>query len=402
MNVVVNQLSANNQNNSGGINLSKAEVKITDFAYKLPSIEKDGSVRILFKIDEKGEKPTYYRVSVAKDLWNSVINTVNERSYYIIKGLPSACVNAKGIPFVSLECTDINIVNGVENWKDKFPGDLPEGTEEVIPIESIVIPDKMPIGLNAKKKALSYFKKHNTFESPIILRKDGMILLLNYANYILAKDLGIGMVPVAYDPRALNVSKDEKQIKGINWYGPEEIVTVNTNDIVLTEDIHLNTHNFIFNLNLKEVKNSGQISVPVAVRPIEKGKYSLVSGVTRYFAAKILDIEKIPAVITDMSHDEFIRERFKNSSMDEVHSNKRNKKHECETLLSLITIPDAFAKTKPRQEKIIDAINYYKKNGKFDKPITIKGNNNVLVDGYKRYLAACELGLKSVWTLKLR
>lgn len=60
-------------------------------------------------------------------------------------------------------------------------------------------------------------------------------------------------------------------------------------------------------MNLKEIKNTGEISTPVAVRPIENGKYSLVSGVSRYYAARILGIERIPAIITDMGHDEFVK-----------------------------------------------------------------------------------------------
>ena len=141
-----------------------------------------------------------------------------------------------------------------------------------------------------------------------------------------------------------------------------------------------------------------------------------MTGAARYFAAKILDIEKIPAVITEMSRDEFVETRlFKIRKIklfgNEARSNKNvsNKKGkakstvgvEGETPLANITVPAAFARTRPKPEKIAETINYYKKHGKFDKPVVIKGDSNLLVDGYKRYVAAKELGLNSVWTLKI-
>jgi hypothetical protein len=69
-----------------------------------------------------------------------------------------------------------------------------------------------------------------------------------------------------------------------------------------------------------------------------------------------------------------------------------------------IIIPEEFAKTKCSYNKIRWAKEYYKRNGRFDKPITViaetneRGNYNMLllVDGYSRYLAALSLGLNYV------
>ncbi len=67
----------------------------------------------------------------------------------------------------------------------------------------------------------------------------------------------------------------------------------------------------------------------------------------------------------------------------------------------MITVPEKFLATQPRREKIEATIAYYKKYGKFDKPVVIVGENNLLVDGYKRYVAAKELNLSKIWTVKI-
>lgn len=380
--------------------MSKAEIKITDFPYRQPGMEENGDVTIMFKAAAREEKTTFFKAMINKDLWGKVAGSVNEASYYIIKGLPYSSVNSKGIPFISLNCTDVQIVNGVGNWQDKFPGDLPEGAEEVVPIDSVKAPEGIKIGEPAKKKAFTYFRKHNTFEGPVIVRKEDSTVILNHSYYFLAKDLNMGMIPVAYDVRAVNPSKDEKFIGRIPWYLPDEVTTLNTDDIILTEDIHLNVQNFFFNLNLKDIREQGEITVPIAVRPVENGKYSLVIGASRYFASKILGIDTIPAVITNMGHDEFVKERIKKHRNEVSIEMKSGDKKKVKTLLSLITVPESFARTKPRAEKVMDAVNYYKKNGEFDKPIIIRGDKNLLIDGYKRYIAARQLGLESVWTIK--
>jgi hypothetical protein len=68
-----------------------------------------------------------------------------------------------------------------------------------------------------------------------------------------------------------------------------------------------------------------------------------------------------------------------------------------ETLpLDEIIIPEQFLKTPPRREKITETIDYYKKHGKFEKPVFVKEKTMMLVDGYKRYVAAKELGLNEI------
>ncbi|MEQ8189937.1 MAG: ParB N-terminal domain-containing protein [Candidatus Eremiobacterota bacterium] len=64
--------------------------------------------------------------------------------------------------------------------------------------------------------------------------------------------------------------------------------------------------------------------------------------------------------------------------------------------LSKIIISEQFLNTPPRREKVNEAIDFYNKNNKFDKPVVVKKKNLTLVDGYKRYVAAKELGLSEI------
>lgn len=62
--------------------------------------------------------------------------------------------------------------------------------------------------------------------------------------------------------------------------------------------------------------------------------------------------------------------------------------------LDKIVIPKAF--TPPRREKVQEVIDYYKKYGELDKPVTVRKKDLLLTDGYKRYAAAKELGLAEI------
>ncbi|HHY23125.1 MAG TPA: ParB N-terminal domain-containing protein [Clostridiaceae bacterium] len=402
--------------------MTDSKILIRGIPEKLPKITKKGDAILVFKTTgdkiptyNKAVQQSYYMVQVKKKFWNNVSREIKETTYYIIEGIPRASVTSKKLPFISILCSNIKVVNGLERDESnpgrfKFPGKLPFDTDEVIPISSINIPKNLQKPKTAMVKALNYFKAHGTFYKPMVVKKGNMNLVSGYENYLLAKELNIEMVPVSYNLTTGAPSKDEIKFRNIVWYKPEEVTEVNVKDIILTEDIHLNVQNFIFSINLKELSNTGNINVPVAIRPVGEGKYSLVSGVARYFAAKILDIEKIPAIITNMSHDEFVETRFAqyskiNDNNKQSSGKKKSKgilKIEGETSLSIITIPESFARTKPNPAKIKETVEYYKKHGKFDKPVVIRGDTNLLIDGYKRYVAAKELGLESIWTIKLK
>ncbi|SDE41998.1 hypothetical protein SAMN04487777_1127 [Priestia aryabhattai B8W22] len=53
-----------------------------------------------------------------------------------------------------------------------------------------------------------------------------------------------------------------------------------------------------------------------------------------------------------------------------------------------IIVPEAFLTTRPNPEKTQKVINFVKRTGRLDEPLTIEKGSNVLKDGYRRYVVA--------------
>lgn len=108
--------------------------------------------------------------------------------------------------------------------------------------------------------------------------------------------------------------KSNKYKADFKWYieGQYEIVYIDTHDIIITEEIHLNCNSLNFNTLFRTAAESHAISYPIAVRPLGNGKYSLVAGITRLITAKLFDISRVPCVITDFSNEEFLKQNLVN------------------------------------------------------------------------------------------
>ena len=89
--------------------------------------------------------------------------------------------------------------------------------------------------------------------------------------------------------------------------GQHEIVYIDTHDIIITEEIHLNCNSLNFGTLFRTAAESQEISYPIAVKPLGNGKYALVVGITRLITAKLFDIPRVPCVITDFSNEEFLK-----------------------------------------------------------------------------------------------
>lgn len=100
-----------------------------------------------------------------------------------------------------------------------------------------------------------------------------------------------------------------------NWYnkGKDELIYVDPDDIIITEDVHLNCNSLNFGTLFRNVAESNEISYPVAIKPLTNGKYALTAGITRLITAKLFNLPRIPCVLTDLSHQEFIKKRLINA-----------------------------------------------------------------------------------------
>ncbi|MED3929073.1 plasmid stabilization protein, partial [Priestia megaterium] len=61
-----------------------------------------------------------------------------------------------------------------------------------------------------------------------------------------------------------------------------------------------------------------------------------------------------------------------------------------------IIVPEAFLKTRPNPEKTQKVIDFVKRTGRLDEPLTIEKGSNVLKDGYRRYIVAKTVKLDQV------
>ena len=162
-----------------------------------------------------------------------------------------------------------------------------------------------------------------------------------------------------------------------------EIIPVDL--IRLVSDIHMNTDVFHI-LEIREItKPTNQLLV--IAHKNEDGTFNLITGWRDYAFAVWNDIKEIKAVLVDeVNRDEFLH--WLSASTDWVK-------------LDDIHIPDCFSNSPPKKEKLNDcvedvktAIQYHSLTDYLDvKPIKID-KNNVLTDGYTRYLALKSLEYK--------
>lgn len=176
------------------------------------------------------------------------------------------------------------------------------------------------------------------------------------------------------------------------WKAIQEVEDIDTNLIALAEVEHRkncglvlwqkNTQRTIERFIEKDVT---KLDKPIIVRELENKTYSLVLGLKGFILSRELEHKIIPCIIVkDVSRLDFVS-RINDMPADTQKVEK----------FSNINIPYEFASISPKYRKIKERWNYYNQVGKLDKAITVD-KDNVLVDGYTRYMLAEMLGLESV------
>ena len=123
-------------------------------------------------------------------------------------------------------------------------------------------------------------------------------------------DGSLEKIPDAHKNMPLEPRYSSKQHNKVKWIKPfmlEELVHIPTELIQITEDIHLHAKRIDFRGGLKRYKHKGHIDIPIVVRPLPNGTYSLVVGISRLCIAKLLGFKEIPAFISDTTHEEFMQ-----------------------------------------------------------------------------------------------
>lgn len=83
---------------------------------------------------------------------------------------------------------------------------VPKDTEDVLPITSIIIPEDF---LNSTPNpikteiVIEYVKQYGHLDEPILINKESLVLIDGYRRYLVAKQLEMSDVPVAYGKSGL-------------------------------------------------------------------------------------------------------------------------------------------------------------------------------------------------------
>ena len=255
--------------------MGKAKITVTGTASKPPKIKDGGVVDLLIKVDMSTAVPKGLKslgasiclVHIGAKTWKKVASTVKDDSFYIIQGEIKANVSSKNIPFTEVVAFDISLKADAvtkETPKKKEPEkEIPKQIESTTKKEA-----------QKQKTEIQNKPQTNNQQKP---------------------------------PKK---KKPEKQSMFGEWYKPEEIKYISYNELILTEDTHLNAKDLQLNGVFKVVNEKKAVKAPMAVRPIN-GKYSLVMGIKHYITVKIFEMDNIPVVIRDMTYDEFLA-KYKN------------------------------------------------------------------------------------------
>lgn len=179
--------------------MNQGEITIKGIPVKANRLE-SGDVNLLFKVDTYDEKESICRVIVNKQYWRNASIGMIDVNYFVIKGKLKACVNSKGVPFISVEAASIKIFNlpKNENGEVDLNYEIPIGTDEIIDISKIINDNENLSIKRAKEKAIHYIKNNSKFNKPIVLKRESMIIVSGHDQYAAAQELGISSVPVIY------------------------------------------------------------------------------------------------------------------------------------------------------------------------------------------------------------
>lgn len=93
----------------------------------------------------------------------------------------------------------------------------------------------------------------------------------------------------------------------MNYIDTTIVRTVNIDDIVLIEKIHLKCREINLQGQLNRYSKKEVIEKPIAVRRIsDKPQYALVVGLSRYIVAKVLGMKTIPVYMTELDYAGFV------------------------------------------------------------------------------------------------
>lgn len=250
------------------LKMAKAKITVTGTVEKKPKINQDGTVDLVLKgsmsaMVPKGLKAlgdTFILVHIGPKTWKKVSAAYQDDSFLIIQGEPKASKNNAGTPFIEVVCFDISLRSVTSDNVDPAAQDKKAAVAEIIQV------------VQERKPAANPKSVQKVQEDP--------------------------------HPGAAEYTNKKPKFKSLVWFSPEEVIDVPVNDVYLVERTHLITKSIDFQGMLKLVSETGILTAPIAVKPLDDrpGKYGLVMGMKTLMIAKLLNFEKVKAVVRDMEH----------------------------------------------------------------------------------------------------
>lgn len=212
------------------------------------------------------------------------------------------------IEMIEIRLDFIEVVKFINHYsKPKFDYKLQTGnyscyTSELL--ELIKVIKKLPVDIRAKKvnkKDLLLLKVHQA------ARYSLNELPVDLYNFYLENSDNKDKKFIRKKNIVYSEPKEPKLFDKQKWfdYIDADIISLPVDLIFVNEDIHLETKSINFGKKIKEFKENNMIDKPIAVRKNGEN-YTLIAGMSRLCAAKLLGFKTIPAVIQDISHAEFI------------------------------------------------------------------------------------------------
>lgn len=167
------------------------------------------------------------------------------------------------------------------------------------------------------------------------------------------------------------------------WREKRPVREIKTNLINVTHREHLTTEAINFNREINRMRKypNGKV-IPIVVRKTKKG-YSLLFGLKQLIIAKVLNLDIIPAVVTECSREELI----------ELLKKSYDRPNTIHIDIDKIMIQEKFQNSQPSNDKVIFKTRAIE-NG-IIAPITVN-EDYILTDGYITYLILKEMGRKSI------
>jgi len=175
--------------------------------------------------------------------------------------------------------------------------------------------------------------------------------------------------------------KNKILIDNLNkWREQQNTKQINTNKVIVSHHEHLQTDTIDFRGKLNQLSYANGRVVPIVVRKVNGG-FQLLFGLKQLTIAKLMNNNRIPAIIVECTREELVKYLVHDYSSGDWYK------------LNDITIQSSFAETKPSPRKIKQKKKQINK-GLIPK-ITVN-SKGTLLDGYITYLILKERGIKDV------